>query len=122
MGDAVGLDHARALEVERVTFEVREQADAAAEQNRDHVQMNLVEQVRSEVLLADVGRGDPDRPVTGDRAGVPQCALDPVGDGDSLGPGADVPVGRLVGEQEERSADGMMAAPAAERSRTCVCR
>ena len=49
VGDAVGLHHPRTLQA--VPVALGEHPDAAAEQDRDDVQVNLVQEPRSQVLL-----------------------------------------------------------------------
>jgi hypothetical protein len=48
-----------------VIVEVGQQADAVAEEGGDEVDVDLVEQAGSEVLLGHVGGADRDRPLTG---------------------------------------------------------
>src|SRR5512132_1877904 len=59
------LDHSRALQVDRPGAEVVEQADAAAEQDRHQVDVDLVQEPRPEALLHDAGGAHPDVLVAG---------------------------------------------------------
>ncbi len=63
MGDtAAGFDDAVAGEGDRVGAEEVEEADPAAEQNRDQVDLELVEQARGEGLLGCGGAVQTDGP------------------------------------------------------------
>jgi hypothetical protein len=44
VGDAVGFDHARAFEIELMSLEVGEHANAVAEEERDQVYVDLVDE------------------------------------------------------------------------------
>jgi hypothetical protein len=74
------LDHPRALQVDRPGAEVIEQADAAPEQHRHQVEVELVQESRSEALLHDAGGAHADVLVPGDRSGLLQGAFESVGD------------------------------------------
>ena len=56
--DAVGFDHAGAFGLVPTILEVGEQADAVSEQDRDEVELDLVEQASREVLPGDIGGAD----------------------------------------------------------------
>src|SRR5580700_9658390 len=70
VGDAVGLDHPGAFQVELLIVDVVEEADATAEQDGHEIQVDLIEKTGPEVLLGDVGGADADGTVTGHRAGL----------------------------------------------------
>src|SRR4029453_446072 len=74
------LDHPRALQVDRPDAEVVEQADATPEQHRHQVDVDLVQESRSDALLHDAGRAHPHVLVAGDRLGLREGAFQAVGD------------------------------------------
>jgi nucleotide-binding universal stress UspA family protein len=74
------LDYSRALQVDRPAAEVVEQADAAAEQHGYQVDVDLVEESRSDALLHDAGGAHADVLVAGDRFGLLEGAFESVGD------------------------------------------
>jgi hypothetical protein len=59
---------------------VVEQADAAPEQDGDQVEVELVQESRSDALLHDAGGAHADVLVPGDRSGLLQGAFESVGD------------------------------------------
>lgn len=54
VGDDGGLDHPGAFELGQLGAEMVEQSDAAAQEQRDQVDLQLVEQPSFEVLLSDI--------------------------------------------------------------------
>src|SRR5512132_1532979 len=74
------LDHPRALQVDRPDAEVVEQGDAAPEQDGHQVEVDLVQEPRSEALLHDAGGAHADVLVAGDRLRLLQGAFEAVGD------------------------------------------
>src|SRR6266516_8066586 len=77
---ASALDHPRALQVDRPGAEVVEQADAAPEQDGHQVDVDLVEESRSDALLHDARGAHADVLVASDRFGLREGALQSVGD------------------------------------------
>ena len=80
MGHPSALDHPRALQVDRPDAEVVEQSDAAPEQDGHQVDVELVQESRSDALLHDARGAHADVLVAGDRLGLLQGALESVGD------------------------------------------
>jgi hypothetical protein len=80
MGHPSALDHPRGLQVDRPGAEVVEQSDAAPEQDGHQVQVDLVQESRSDALLDDAGGAHADVLVAGDRLGLLQGAFQAVGD------------------------------------------
>src|SRR5512132_3927508 len=66
MGHPSALDHPRALQIDRPGAEVVEQSDAAPEQDGHQVEVDLVQEFRSEALLHDTGGAHADILVAGD--------------------------------------------------------
>src|SRR5215831_17427353 len=58
VGDAGRLDHAKALQLDRLRPEAVEVAHALAQQDRDQVDADLVDQAGADGLLNDVGAVD----------------------------------------------------------------
>ena len=75
MRHSSALDHPRALQVDRPSAEVVEQADAAPEQDRHQIEMDLVQEPRSDALLHDAGRAHADVLIAGNRLGLLKGAL-----------------------------------------------
>src|SRR4029450_5278459 len=80
MGHPGALDHPRALQVDRPGAEVVEQADAAPEQDGYQVDVDLVQESRSDALLHDAGGAQADVLVAGHPLGLPEGAFEAVGD------------------------------------------
>ena len=80
MGDPSALDHPGDFQVDRPGAEVVEQADATPEQDGHQVDVDLVQESRSDVLLHDARGAHADILVTGDRFGLLQSAFQAVGD------------------------------------------
>src|SRR5215213_4979791 len=80
MGNPSALDHPRALEVDRPGAEVVEQADATPEQDGYQVDVDLVQESRSDALLHDTRGAHADILVTGDHLGLLKGALKSVSD------------------------------------------
>src|SRR5215217_1853091 len=80
MGHPRALDHPRALQVDRPGAEVVEQADAAPEQDRHQVEVDLVQESRSDALLHDARGPHTDVLVPGDRLRLLEGAFQSVGD------------------------------------------
>jgi len=77
---ARGLDHTRALELDRVRAEVVEQTHTAPEQDRDDVQVQLVEKACPRALLHGGRPHYTHVPLTGCGLGLVDRTLDAVGD------------------------------------------
>ena len=75
MGDTIGLDHTCALELEPAIIEVGEQVDAAAEEDGDDVQVDLVQKARLQELLGDGDGADDNVSPAGNGAGLFERAL-----------------------------------------------
>ena len=99
--DAGGPDHAGELELDRRALEVVEQPLAGAEEDRDHVDMHLVDQPGLQVLLDDA-RPTAQRHVlvAGRRPSLLEGRLDAVGD--EVEGGASLLLGRLAGRGGSR--------------------
>jgi len=112
VGHAVGFDYAGAFKVERVILKVGEEADAAAEEDGDEVEVDQIEKARSQVLLCHACGADGDVTVAGDGARLLESAFDAVGHDGAFRTGAHMTVGWIMSEQEERSTGRVAAAPA----------
>ena len=76
---AVGLAEPGLFQLDSLR-ELVEQPTAPSEQDVDHVDSDLVHELRGEELLVDVGAHEPDPLVGGDLLGLREGTLDPVGD------------------------------------------
>ena len=112
VGDAGGFDHADELELDVVGAEVLEQPPSLAQQDRDQVDLQLVEHAGAQERLREVGAVDHDVLVAGGLLGLPHGALDAVGDVvDELGGGL---LGRLAARgHEDRDPVVVVAVPVA---------
>ena len=80
MGHPSALDHPRALQVDRPGAEAVEQSDAAPEQDGHQVDVDLVQESRSDALLHDARGTHADVLVARDRLRLLQGAFQAVGD------------------------------------------
>jgi hypothetical protein len=75
-----GLDHLERLELDVLVAEVLEHAGAAAKEDRDEVDLELVDQPGGDELLADAcPTHHPDGPASGGGPGLLQGAVDAAG-------------------------------------------
>ena len=74
------LDHPRALQVDRPGAEVVEQSDAAPEQDGHQIDVDLIQESRSDALLHDACGAHADVLVASDRLRLLEGALEAVGD------------------------------------------
>ena len=115
VGDAaLALEDAGALELDLLGGEAVEEAAPLAEQHRDDVELELVEDAGGERELRDRGAVDQHVPVAGGALGLGHRGRDVVHIGDQR-PLADVDAGLTAAEDPDRHAVVVVAAPAAGR-------
>src|SRR5512133_3535777 len=105
------LDHPRALQVDRPGAEVVEQSDAAPEQDGHQIDVDLVQESRSEALLHDARSAHADVLVAGDRFGLLEGALESVGDERERRPFVDPRWWDRAGHYKDRHIQGVFATP-----------
>src|SRR5215211_9179668 len=105
------LDHPRALQVDRPGAEVVEQADAAPEQDRHQVDVDLVQESCPEALLHDAGGAHADVLVAGNRLRLLQGAFEAVGDEGERRSVIDPRWWDRAGHDKDRDIQGVVAAP-----------
>jgi hypothetical protein len=124
VGHGGGLHHPGDLELGPPGAEVLEQPHAAAQEQGDHVYLELVEQPGPEVLLGDVrAAAHLHVPVAGRILGLLERRLDALGDEGEGGPsllGHGLP--RMVCEDEDRVVEGRVVPPPAVRVRVVLPR
>src|SRR5262245_62694695 len=99
-----GLDRPGCFQLDPFWAKVLEEANAITKQDRDQVNLHLVQQARVEILLNDLRASpDPDILLAGDGLGLREAGPDPIGDERirrAALPGERLP--RLVSEHEDR--------------------
>src|ERR687892_207537 len=122
VGNAGRLDGAHLLYTN--SADVREQPLAVTEQDRDDVELELIDQPRGEVLLDDVG-ASADHHILAGRGplGLIERGLDPLGHEDEGGASLHLQgLPRMVGEHEDRGVEGRVVAPPAVPGRVVAPR